>query len=470
MCKHSSKFLVPITTVNLLISIVLPQFCLAQSKVLPRSQFSNYMNQGSLPSGSGLRLQEGADRPAGAPAEVYNPGEPKLGHKLVRWEPRHMPLRVWISPGKKMPEEPISVINAQRPNEVLNLLMQDPAQLLKLPQCQGWSPEMNTAAKEGIEQWREFQNEGLLSFEFVDDPALATVFLFWAERFSGDEGVGGVSTGGNTVAVLYDANDVRSKEASLGRALQNMPPVVIELQTRSDSFEQLQARAAHEFGHALGIKEHSPYNQDLMCVNGIAKYLSASDKATIRWLYRQKTPYLMMPANLQKVSSQIVQTQQSGQTGQDLGAWADGTGSAGGAQQAPAPKNRGAYKIGSGSGGDGDAEIKPGGAAPGSESENGPAGSAGAAYRVRQREGDQKGSQMQQYESPFASGAGKEFASIIQGAGKIDKKSRDKEETKKDKKNKNERKDKKAKDQELAPGNSETSIPETPSSRASDGF
>lgn len=223
-----------------------------------------------------------------------------------------MPLRVWISPGKKLPEEPISSINAQRPQEVLAMLKQDPNMLLNLPQCGGWTEQMNAAAKTGIEQWREFENEGLFSFQFVDDPAQANIFVFWAERFTGDEGVGGISTGGNTVAVLYDANQVHTRESQIGQAVQGTP-VIIELQTRDDSFEQLQARVAHEFGHALGIKEHSPYNQDLMCVNGIAKMLSASDKATIRWLYKQNTPYVMLPPIVPPSGSRTLATQsQSG--------------------------------------------------------------------------------------------------------------------------------------------------------------
>ncbi len=264
----------------------------AQSRSLPKAGFSNYSG-GALPNAGGVSLQQGADRPRGAPAEVYNPGEPSLGHKLVHWEAKYMPLRIWISPGKKLVEEPISQINAQRPQEVLALLKADPT-FSSLGSCTEWSPAMNSAVKSGIEQWREFQNEGLFSFEFVEDPRQANIFVFWTDRFVGDEGAGGVSTAGNTVAVLYDINEVRSKEASYGGQLPGTP-VIIELRANNETFDKLQARSAHEFGHALGIKEHSPFNQDLMCVNGIANSLSPSDKATVRWLYRQRPQYVMLP-------------------------------------------------------------------------------------------------------------------------------------------------------------------------------
>lgn len=282
----------------------------AQSRALPKAGFNNYSGA-ALPNAGGLSLQQGDSRPAGAPPQVYNPGEPTLGHKLVHWEAKYMPLRIWISPGKKLTEEPISQINAQRPQEVLALLKADPT-FSSLAACSGWTPSLNAAVQSGIEQWREFQNEGLFSFEFVDDPTKANIFVFWTERFVGDEGAGGVSTAGNTVAVLYDANEVRAKEASYGGQLPGTP-VIIELRSNNETYDKLQARAAHEFGHALGIKEHSPFNEDLMCVNGIANTLSTSDKATIRWLYKQRPQYVMLPPVLaagqaaQQAQSQPVQ-------------------------------------------------------------------------------------------------------------------------------------------------------------------
>ncbi len=256
-----------------------------------------------------MSLQDGAYRPKNSSVQIYDPGEPKLGHKLVHWEGRFMPLKVWISPGKKLIEEPIQTINAQRPQEVYNMLNQDRNAIAGLQQCAAWTPDMNQAAIQGIEQWREFQNEGLFSFQFVDDPTQANILLFWADRLTGDESAGGVSTGGNTVAILYDANQVHQAEAQHGKPVHGTP-VIIEVVALPE-FEKLQARIAHEFGHALGIKEHSPYNDDLMCVNGIAKYLSNSDKATVRWLYKQAPAYLMLPPRYSAPSVMAQQNQTS---------------------------------------------------------------------------------------------------------------------------------------------------------------
>jgi predicted Zn-dependent protease len=51
--------------------------------------------------------------------------------------------------------------------------------------------------------------------------------------------------------------------------------------------------SAHEFGHALGIKAHSPYRDDIMHENRIVNQLSPADKTTIRNLYRSKPAYVM---------------------------------------------------------------------------------------------------------------------------------------------------------------------------------
>jgi hypothetical protein len=295
------------TAVILCLAWSLPPAALAQNRSLPRAGFNTY-NGGPLPNAGGIHLGGGDERAANAPPEVYNPGEKQLEMKTVRWENRHMPLRVWISPGGKLPEEPFSQVQAHRPQEVLNMLMSG-QDLAALPQCPGFSPEMVQSAANGIEQWRPFQNEGLFSFQFVDDPSQAQIMVFWVDRFIDSEQPGGSSVHGNTVATLFDADLVHTTEARDRRPVQGAP-VIIELKVNGET-DKLQADAAHEFGHALGIKEHSPYRQDIMFVNRQVMFLSPSDKATIRWLYKQRTPYVMLPpVNIQPVARQAPPQQQ----------------------------------------------------------------------------------------------------------------------------------------------------------------
>lgn len=450
MAKTDRKFLLLITTV-IVNTLAGTQFCLAQSRPLPKSNFNSHFGGPVGPAG-GVSLQEGSNRAKNAPAEVYNPGEPKLGHKLVHWEKRFMPLKVWISPGKKLIEEPIQTINAQRPQEVYNMLNSDRNAVAGLQQCASWSPDMNQAATQGIEQWREFQNEGLFSFEFVNDPGEANILLFWADRLTGDESTGGVSTGGNTVAVLYDANQVHQAEARTGKPVHGTP-VIIEVVANVE-FEKLQARIAHEFGHALGIKEHSPYNDDLMCVNGIAKYLSPSDKATVRWLYRQPPAFLMLPP---RYSSQPVMAQQPQQSPDEQQPGA-GTGSGG---------RPGGYRIRT----SGPATSTGGGAsdpetADSSQQENG----GGRTYKLRPRppvetssddSGDgQSPPPPQVYKSRF-------FPDPNDVVDEKDKKKKDRDEEKDKKK---EKKSKKNKDSDSGSNPSPVPTQSEPPPKASEGY
>src|SRR5262249_33621652 len=138
-------------------------------------------------------------------------------------------------------------------------MLRDPANpLASLPQAKGWTPETNDQVAAGIEQWREFQNEGLFSFAFTDDPHNAHVMVFFVDAFKEADAPGGIMVGGNTSAQVYSL--AQAKQIKIAQK-----PVVIELSTLVDSTDQkMQGAAAHEFGHALGIKAHSPYREDIM--------------------------------------------------------------------------------------------------------------------------------------------------------------------------------------------------------------
>lgn len=238
---------------------------------------------------NGMHLSPGITRRRGAPVEVYPPGEPSLNGALVRWERSRMPLKIWISPGQKLPEVPYAALQDTRVGQVADLL-KDIDQMVALPTVKGWTPTANEMVANGFEQWREFENEGLISFGFVEDPREAQILVFFTDRFAGSEGPGGTSTHGMTIARMLPANEIKAWEAKNGRQHPQWP-IVMELVIGED-LGKLQAEAAHEFGHALGIKAHSPYREDLMHENRIVELLSPNDKATIRWLYKQNTPYM----------------------------------------------------------------------------------------------------------------------------------------------------------------------------------
>lgn len=259
---------------------------------LPPAQFtslirSNSTIDGDLPVVDGLHLQEGQTRRPGAPsaAQPYQPGEPKLQGALVRWDVKRMPLRIWISEGKKLPDVPFDILQAERCKRVAMMLL-NPKSFDQLPVCPGWKPEMNDAVAEGFEQWRLFEKEGLLSFGFVDSPTQADIVVFFTDRFIDAAGPGGTNVHGLTMGEIFSAPQVQMK---IQRGEPTIP-VVMELCT-NEELGKLQADAAHEFGHALGIKAHSPYRDDIMYENRTVTDLSAADRATIRALYKTLPKY-----------------------------------------------------------------------------------------------------------------------------------------------------------------------------------
>ena len=234
-----------------------------------------------------MHLSPGLDRPKNAAAQPYNPGDPDNNMALERWQPKNMPILIWISPGIKLPECPLSELKATRVDFVTGLLQTAQNPFAELEQSSGWKPEMNDEVAAGIEQWRQFQDEGLFKFAFTDDPHNAHICVFFTDSFSGGSQPGGINIGGNTCAQVYPV-DLASKINI------KQKPVIIELSTMvNDTPEKMMGAAAHEFGHALGIKAHSPYREDIMYADRIVDHLSEADKATIRWLYKQPPQFVM---------------------------------------------------------------------------------------------------------------------------------------------------------------------------------
>ncbi len=250
------------------------------------SGFSN--RRTDLPYSPGVSLTEFEERTSQNATTPYNPGEPSLNMALCRWLRNRMPLLVWISPGLKLPDAPFDSLPNTRPTLVHDMLKAE-TPFAELQQAKGWTPETNDAVARGIEQWRQFESEGLIKFGYVTDPKLAHVLVFFTDQFQGAAGPGGTNVGGLTCAKLFKPEEAQ-KLSELGLQM----GVVMELSV-SVNFEpeKMQAASAHEFGHALGIKAHSPYRDDIMFGNRNATQLSEGDKNTLRFLYKSKPQYVM---------------------------------------------------------------------------------------------------------------------------------------------------------------------------------
>lgn len=256
---------------------------------LQRATFQSFSNPGNsepLQPASGLHLTPGYERTQGNMSQAYPPGEPSLNMALVRWEQKKMPLKIWIAPGLKLPDLPFSELQKVRPDQVYEMLCR-PDGLDGLEHVPNWTEDCNYQVAAGIEQWRQFQNEGLLSFGFTTDPRQAQILVFYVDAFRESTTPGGIMVGGNTCAQVYPI--AQAEHVNI-----QQKPVIIELSTLVNSSpEKMMGAACHEFGHALGIKAHSPYRDDVMYENRIVNQLSPADKQTLRGLYRSRPAYVM---------------------------------------------------------------------------------------------------------------------------------------------------------------------------------
>lgn len=236
-------------------------------------------------------------RPAPAHGNVYPEFHHKSG-KVCRWISDQMPVKVYLAPGYSLDQFTDDQLGAPIMNtdntdhwpDLVKGLVDQNQQFNALPVAENYSPQMYQAAQQGIAMWKPFENEGFLSYVFTNDPMDADVYVFWTHHFV------------NKMGLALFANDIRGQTAQYLLPLQaclanpeaasrSMKPVVIYLRTsESDGtpmpYNKMRAAAAHEFGHALGIIEHSNNPVDLMSKyygNGV---VSVNDAATIRYLYR----------------------------------------------------------------------------------------------------------------------------------------------------------------------------------------
>jgi hypothetical protein len=295
------KRLIKAAFVSLVVlSQVLPPPAEGQTRKLPKAGFQRF--SGGLPpsnSGAGIgsitgtglstpgvHLTSGMERTARNAREPYNPGEPTLNMALVRWQREKMPLKIWISPGLQLPQLPFEQLPSTRVETVYQMLQQE-TPFADLSQADGWSEQTNFQVAAGIEQWRQFESEGLMRFGFTTDPKSAHVLVFFTDQFQGAAGPGGTNVGALTCAQLFTPQQTQME-------MYRQKPVIMEFSTRVNHLpEKMQGSATHEFGHALGIKAHSPFRDDIMYENNVVYLLSEGDKATIRLLYRSEPKYVM---------------------------------------------------------------------------------------------------------------------------------------------------------------------------------
>lgn len=203
-----------------------------------------------------------------------------------------MPIKVYVSPGLSLDSliDPqlgapyTSVDNRDHWPDLVADVISDPQKFQSLGQAKGYTPEHLQAALAGINEWKPFQS--LISFQIVNDPSDADIYVFWTDHFVNKLGMG-----------LFQ-NDIRGytakrsfwyKQIMAGGQAPFKPVVTLLRTTESNGYPmpvaKMKASAAHEFGHAIGIEGHSANPNDLMSVYYGHGVISQNDAATVRYLY-----------------------------------------------------------------------------------------------------------------------------------------------------------------------------------------
>jgi hypothetical protein len=175
-------------------------------------------------------------------------------------------------------------------------------QIGSLPQVAPFSDEMYQAAMRGVSSWKVLEPEGLFTYGLTDNPDEADVYVFWTNHFVNKLGLGLFENDirGQTSKWLLPAQAVLSamQENNLDLIRRSRKPVVILLRTTASDGQNMQtvrdmeAAAAHEMGHALGIDGHSQNPRDLMSVYYAQGQPypkpGPNDLATMRYLYHRQ--------------------------------------------------------------------------------------------------------------------------------------------------------------------------------------
>ncbi len=201
--------------------------------------------------------------------------------RLMRWEKGKGPIKIWVSDGLQLPRGFVGPELDTEKCKALYSMFQRPGFFRQLETVVHYVPSYRDMVKNGINDWGWVASEGIVSFEFTEDPTKADVLYFWCP----ESGAGSVGRTFYPWTRTSNARCIVHIETEYLRKWGSRVPT------------ELRRTSAHEFGHVLGLTQHSNNLDDLMAGSGktvsyreMTSYSSSSavtknDYATLRALY-----------------------------------------------------------------------------------------------------------------------------------------------------------------------------------------
>lgn len=247
---------------------------LALARVIALSQPNNPFSANALNVFNNYSSSMGGAKPYYALDNSY-------GH-FVRWSRSDFPLKVCITPGLALPYH-VNELMADY-HKVCPYLC-DPSFYRGLQRSKGFKSEYFQAAQSGAQAWEPARQSGFVEYQFVDDPTVADIVVFFTAEDMGANVAGRTFT--------HVDQDETGKVFIVVRCAAEEETV----DKREFFFFNLKQCVAHELGHAFGILGHSHNPKDVMRDNPetiqIDRYghiayspvITASDILTLEAIY-----------------------------------------------------------------------------------------------------------------------------------------------------------------------------------------